>query len=109
MVWGFLNSSKSNLNKNVLYPSHALESEVAHIARERRIIKSIGIKNLVTFSIPFFIPDETIMAVRTRLNRCPNKTLLPLLIEPKKVSASLKFFGNPKNNEWNKVLRSTPL
>ena len=60
-------------------------------------------------SIPFFIPDETIMAVRTRLNRCPNKTLLPLLIEPKKVSASLKFFGNPKNNEWNKVSAVQPI
>ncbi len=82
---------------------------MAQIARDRRIIKSIGIKNRVTFSIPFFIPDETIMAVRTRLNRCPNKTLLPLLIEPKKVSASLKFFGKPKNNEWNKVSAVHPI
>jgi len=92
-----------------LYPSHAPESEVAHIASNRRIIKSIGIKNRDTFSMPFFIPDETIMAVRTRLNRCPNKTLLPLLIEPKKASASLKFFGYPKNNEWNKVSAVHPI
>ena len=62
-------------------------------------MKSIGIKYLVTFSIPFFIPDETIKAVSKRLNKCPNKTLLPLLIEPKKFSASPRFFGNPKNNE----------
>ncbi len=66
-------------------------------------------KYLVTFSIPFLIPDETIMAVSRRLNRCPNKTLLPLLIEPKKVSASVKFFGNPKNKEWNKVSAVHPL
>ena len=56
-----------------------------------------------------FIPDETFIAVRTSLNRCPNKTLLPLLIEPKKVSASVKFFGSPKNNEWNKVSAVHPI
>ena len=49
----------------------------------------MGIKLLVIFSIPLFTPDETIKAVRTRLNECPNRTLLPELTEPKKFSASL--------------------
>ena len=65
-------------------------------------------KYLVTFSIHFFIPEETIIAVSTRLNRWPNKTLLPLLIETKKVYASVKFFGNPKNKESNKVSADHP-
>ena len=43
--------------------------------------------------------DETIRAVRTRLNECPNITLLPELTEPKNFSASLRSFGNPNNKE----------
>ena len=46
-----------------------------------------NIKYLVSFSIPFFIPDETIIAVRTRLKECPNRTLLPLLTDRRLVLA----------------------
>ena len=59
----------------------------------------MGIKLLVIFSIPLFTPDETIKAVRTRLNECPNRTLLPELTEPKNSFASLRSFGNPNNKE----------
>ena len=59
----------------------------------------MGTPHLLSRSIPPLTPAKTTVAVSNKLISWPNKTLLPVLIEVKNVSASEISEGNPKNRE----------